>query len=320
MPRDRRLRLALDRGRADHRRLGAARRARAHGRGARGGLEVRPARLGRPRPRAARAIVFLYAAGTGAPRRRVRAPLHDTVVAAAPHLPHAPVRLAFLLARSASAPRSASSRCTPGCPTPTARRRARSPRCSRARCSATAFYAILRFFQVDRRRGRAAPSPGTCCSSSASSRSRSPRLFVLAPAELQAAARLLVDRAHGRDRDRDRLRRARSRSRGRCCTSSPTPPRRASRSSAPARSCAATTPSRSTASAARPPALPWSGPMFLAAVLALSGLPLSGIFRSEFQIVSRRLRASPRTSASRCSSSRSTSRSSGSLARGRGWC
>ncbi len=33
-------------------------------------------------------------------------------------------------------------------------------------------------------------------------------------------------------------------------------------------------------------ALPWSGPMFLAAALALSGLPVSGIFRSEFQIVS----------------------------------
>ena len=33
-------------------------------------------------------------------------------------------------------------------------------------------------------------------------------------------------------------------------------------------------------------ALPVSGPMFLAAALALSGLPLSGIFRSEFQIVS----------------------------------
>jgi len=33
-------------------------------------------------------------------------------------------------------------------------------------------------------------------------------------------------------------------------------------------------------------ALPWSGPMFLAAALALSGVPLSGIFRSEFQIVS----------------------------------
>lgn len=31
---------------------------------------------------------------------------------------------------------------------------------------------------------------------------------------------------------------------------------------------------------------PWSGPMFLAAALALSGLPLSGVFRSEFQIVS----------------------------------
>jgi hydrogenase-4 component F len=32
--------------------------------------------------------------------------------------------------------------------------------------------------------------------------------------------------------------------------------------------------------------LPWSGPMFLAAVLALCGLPVSGVFRSEFQIVS----------------------------------
>jgi hydrogenase-4 component F len=32
--------------------------------------------------------------------------------------------------------------------------------------------------------------------------------------------------------------------------------------------------------------MPWTGPMFLAAALALSGLPLSGVFRSEFQIVS----------------------------------
>lgn len=31
---------------------------------------------------------------------------------------------------------------------------------------------------------------------------------------------------------------------------------------------------------------PYSGPMFMAAALALSGLPLSGVFRSEFQIVS----------------------------------
>jgi hydrogenase-4 component F len=30
---------------------------------------------------------------------------------------------------------------------------------------------------------------------------------------------------------------------------------------------------------------PWTGPMFLGAALALSGLPLSGVFRSEFQIV-----------------------------------
>ena len=32
--------------------------------------------------------------------------------------------------------------------------------------------------------------------------------------------------------------------------------------------------------------LPWSGPMFLLAGLALSGLPVSGVFRSEFQVVS----------------------------------
>jgi hydrogenase-4 component F len=32
--------------------------------------------------------------------------------------------------------------------------------------------------------------------------------------------------------------------------------------------------------------LPFTGPMFLAAALALSGLPISGVFRSEFQIVS----------------------------------
>ncbi len=32
-------------------------------------------------------------------------------------------------------------------------------------------------------------------------------------------------------------------------------------------------------------AMPWTGPMFLAAALSLSGLPLSGVFRSEFQIV-----------------------------------
>ncbi|HTU78568.1 MAG TPA: proton-conducting transporter membrane subunit [Solirubrobacteraceae bacterium] len=31
--------------------------------------------------------------------------------------------------------------------------------------------------------------------------------------------------------------------------------------------------------------MPWTGPMFLAAALALAGLPLSGVFRSEFQIV-----------------------------------
>jgi len=31
--------------------------------------------------------------------------------------------------------------------------------------------------------------------------------------------------------------------------------------------------------------MPWTGPMFMAAALALAGLPVSGVFRSEFQIV-----------------------------------
>ena len=37
--------------------------------------------------------------------------------------------------------------------------------------------------------------------------------------------------------------------------------------------------------ARRPDLLPWSGPLFLLAVFALSAMPPSGIFRSEFQIV-----------------------------------
>ena len=32
-------------------------------------------------------------------------------------------------------------------------------------------------------------------------------------------------------------------------------------------------------------AMPWTGPMFMVAALALSGLPISGVFRSEFEIV-----------------------------------
>lgn len=40
-------------------------------------------------------------------------------------------------------------------------------------------------------------------------------------------------------------------------------------------------------------ALPWSAPMFLAAALALSGVPLSGVFRSEVQIVAGGFAGSP---------------------------
>jgi hydrogenase-4 component F len=43
--------------------------------------------------------------------------------------------------------------------------------------------------------------------------------------------------------------------------------------------------------------LPWSGPLFLAAILALSALPPFGIFRSEFEIVAGGLAASKSTAA-----------------------
>ena len=43
--------------------------------------------------------------------------------------------------------------------------------------------------------------------------------------------------------------------------------------------------------------LPWSGPLFLAAILALSALPPFGIFRSEFEIVTGGLAASDNTAA-----------------------
>ena len=43
--------------------------------------------------------------------------------------------------------------------------------------------------------------------------------------------------------------------------------------------------------------LPWSGPLFLAAILALSAMPPFGIFRSEFEIVTGGLAASANVTA-----------------------
>ncbi len=107
---------------------------------------------------------------------------------------------------SASAPRSASSPCTPGCPTPTARRRRRSRRCSRARCSPAAFYAILRFFQVAVAAGDRAFAEHVADRLRRRLAGRRQPLRA-APGQLQAPARLLLDRAHGRDRAGGRLRR-----------------------------------------------------------------------------------------------------------------
>ena len=129
----RRLRDAVGRGRADDDHLRAAGRDRPHRRRARGVVEVRADRLQRPRDRAA---VDHRAVRDRHPRARQR--LHPAVHA----LPRARARRSrrtrcgsrSCCRSSGSAPRSGSCRCTPGCPTRTARRRRRSRRCCPGRC------------------------------------------------------------------------------------------------------------------------------------------------------------------------------------------
>ena len=136
-------------------------------------------------------------------------------------------------------------------------------------------------------------------------------------ARLQADARLLERRAHGHPRARDRRSAAPPRP-APSSTSSPTASRRGCSSSPPGTSTARSARSgpRSSDGAAR--VLPFSGPVFLAAFLAITGSPPFAPFFSEFAILAGavkagRLRPRPRrsSSASRSSSSGWGRRSSG---------
>ncbi len=85
------------------------------------------------------------------------------------------------------------------------------------RCSPSAFYAILRFFQVAVAAGERSFAEHVLIVFGAISLIAA-SFFVLRQRQLQAAARLLLDRAHGHHRAGHRLRRAARRRRARCCT------------------------------------------------------------------------------------------------------
>ncbi len=112
---------------------------------------------------------------------------------------------------------------------------------------AGAFYAILRFFQVAVAAGERSFAEHALIVFGVISL-RGGELLRAAPGQLQAAARVLLDRAHGHHRPGHRVRRAAGRRRGAAARHHPRLARRASRSSAPGRCCAAMTPRRSTAS------------------------------------------------------------------------
>ena len=97
---------------------------------------------------------------------------------------------------SATAPRSACSRCMPGCPTPMPKARRRSPRCCRACCSTS------RSTRCSASRCCSAANPGRARARAADDRDGpglAPvrRLHAVPAARHQAAVRLFLDRAHG---------------------------------------------------------------------------------------------------------------------------
>ena len=150
---------------------------------------------------------------------------------------------------------------------------------------AVSFYAILRFYQV----AAAALGTGFPRDTLLAFGIASLLLAVavrLRPAGHQAAARLLQRGAHGHPGHRRVASARRSRSPGCCCTCMA---HAAAKANAFMGAGVFTVQVRHQADRPRCAdglrLLPWSGPLFLLAVFALSALPPFGIFRSEFQIV-----------------------------------
>ena len=151
------------------------------------------------------AVILLYAAGTGA-ARRLLPPALRRYLAVAGQPARVQVEFAFLLAvvgfgtKVGFAPLHTW--------LPDAHCEAPSPVSAllSGALLANAFYAILRFYQVTAAAGRRSlPAHVLLVFGAASLVARG--AVRAPPGELQAAARLLVDRAHGRDRARHRLRR-----------------------------------------------------------------------------------------------------------------
>ena len=123
------------------------------------------------------ATIFAYYAGAQVLGEHYDLAIQPLLRAAA-QLPHDPGAARVpARGRSATAPRSACSRCTPGCPTRTRRRRPRCPRCCPDRCSRSASTRSCASTRSPPRRWAAA-SRGTRCWPSGSRRCCSPSLYV----------------------------------------------------------------------------------------------------------------------------------------------
>ena len=127
---------------ADHRADG---RHLPHPRGAGSGVEILHPRQRRHRARAVRHHPRLHGGASGGRRRHRRHGVdHPGRARRASSIPRCSTSPSSSCC-SATAPRSASRRCTPGCPTPMPRARRRSRRCCPGLLLNVALYAVLRF-------------------------------------------------------------------------------------------------------------------------------------------------------------------------------
>ena len=245
--------------------------------GDRGGLEVPHPRLDRDRLRAARRRCSSTPRRSACSARRSDALAWTRLVAIAPRLDPAFVRLAFVFAlvglrhegRPRAVPHLAARRPQPGAEPDLRAALGRRPR-----------RVALRAGPVPPGRGRDARA-GVLVDAAGRLRPAQPRRRAAVhrrPGRPQAAARLLLDRAPGPGHARPRLRRppgaARVRAPPRAATASPSRPR-SSRPGGSSRSGAAAGSGGSAGSLARSPA---DGRALVVGALLLAGLPPSGIF------------------------------------------
>ena len=179
-----------------------------------GDLEVPADRLGRHRARAVRLVLPRLRVGP----RRAATPrcCSRTWCATRRGCPGRGCTRRSSCCWSATAPRSGSRRCTPGSPTPTARRPGLVGALLAGGLTSCAFCALLRFVQICYAAGDGALARQLLLALGLVSMAVAARVHG-APARLQAHAGVLQRRAHGDHRVRHRDRRARRRS-ARCST------------------------------------------------------------------------------------------------------